>query len=791
LPSSIVDFYPDPTLVIDTDGKVMAWNKAMEDLTGFKEEDVIGKGNYEYALPFYGERVPILVDMLDWPEAKIRDYYVGATFNDGKLEAMTIMATLKGRNVVLWGTASKLLGINGKPIGAIECIRDVTALRHMEETLHRQNKKLEQWNERLKSQQAELSRVYEQLKESEEKYRLITNSTSDGLVAVDLSGIISYINPSIIEMIGLGPEFIIGRHFTDFIAEEYVDIAKEAFERGVSGSDISSFEIEGINGKGERIPLEISGGALNDSRGRILGAIVNLRSVSDRKKAREALKNAHDELERRVEERTAELTKARSMLQTVLDTIPAGIIVADAETGQIVYSNQGASRVFSPRMIGNSPYSGHDTYTLNRPDGSPIKPANSPLNRSLRRGEYVYDEELLVRHSDSSDISALISSAPVLDSGRIVGAVASVIDITERKLMESALRESEEKFRVLTETTSSAILIHRDGRFIYVNTAAERVSGFSKKEMMAVDFRNWIMPEFREMVYDYYQRRILGQQAPLRYEIKFINRKREERWAEITPGLIEYRSKPAVLVTAVDITDRKNAERSLEEAKKRAELYLDLMGHDINNMNQVAMGYLEMARNTTSKESEAAVFMDRSMAMLEESSRLVDNVRKIQQAVGGSLKLETVDMDAIIKKVRAEYSIVPGRDVTIRYRSAKGCAVVANQLLKDVFSNIVSNAIKHSMGPLKIVISVRRHKKGQYTFYQVSIEDDGPGIPDELKDAVFSRMKRGTTKAKGSGLGLYLVKTLVEGFHGEVRVEDRVAGDSKKGCRFIVTLPAA
>src|SRR5208337_4917414 len=195
------------------------------------------------------------------------------------------------------------------------------------------------------------------------------------------------------------------RHFSDFIAEEYVDIAKEAFERGVSGSDISSFEIEGINGKGERIPLEISGGALNDSRGRILGAIVNLRSVSDRKKAREALKNAHDELERRVEERTAELTKARSMLQTVLDTIPAGIIVADAETGQIVYSNQGAARVFSPRMIGNSPYSGHDTYTLNRPDGSPIKPANSPLNRSLRRGEYVYDEELLVRHSDSSDIS--------------------------------------------------------------------------------------------------------------------------------------------------------------------------------------------------------------------------------------------------------------------------------------------------------------------------------------------------------------------------------------------------
>jgi signal transduction histidine kinase len=77
------------------------------------------------------------------------------------------------------------------------------------------------------------------------------------------------------------------------------------------------------------------------------------------------------------------------------------------------------------------------------------------------------------------------------------------------------------------------------------------------------------------------------------------------------------------------------------------------------------------------------------------------------------------------------------------------------------------------------------------TYCKVSVEDDGPGIPDDLKPKLFSRFRRGPTKASGKGLGLYLVKNLVEGYGGEVSVEDRVAGDHTKGSRFVITLPAA
>jgi signal transduction histidine kinase len=208
-------------------------------------------------------------------------------------------------------------------------------------------------------------------------------------------------------------------------------------------------------------------------------------------------------------------------------------------------------------------------------------------------------------------------------------------------------------------------------------------------------------------------------------------------------------------------------------------------------MNQIALGYLEIALTKTDPKAEAGALIGRSLAMLEDSSRLIDNVRKIQQAVGRDLRLHPVDVDQILCEVSAEYSVVTNRDVYVHYSPVKGRMVIANQLLKDVFSNIVGNAIKHSAGPLDVTIGVNSLTENGKNCYEITVEDNGPGISDELKGAVFTRMKRGITKATGNGLGLYLVKTLVEGFRGRVRVEDRVSGESGKGCRFIVTLPSA
>jgi PAS domain S-box-containing protein len=247
--------------------------------------------------------------------------------------------------------------------------------------------------------------------------------------------------------------------------------------------------------------------------------------------------------------------------------------------------------------------------------------------------------------------------------------------------------------------------------------------------------------------------------------------------------------------TTQDITEIKKAEEELKEAKDQAELYLDLMGHDISNMHQIAMSQLELAQETLAEEGKLECdekeLIDTPLNTLERSAKLIDNVRKLQKLKAGEYKPEVIDLGTILTDVVTENSKILNKDVTINYNHAQGYLVKANPLLKDVFTNLVGNAIKHSNSRTTIDIEVNKINDSGLPFYKVTVEDNGPGIPDSKKEEVFHRFKRGQTQARGIGLGLYIVKTLVESFHGRVTVEDRVPGDYTKGSRFSVYLPVA
>lgn len=139
--TDIINFLPDPTFVIDRDGKVIAWNRAIEALTGIKAEEIMGKGNYEYSLPFYGERRPILIDLVLRPEPRFEETYViTKRSEDGTLSGEAYMPNLRGGEVYLFGSATALYDSYGKISGAIESIRDITERKHAEEDM--QNAKI-------------------------------------------------------------------------------------------------------------------------------------------------------------------------------------------------------------------------------------------------------------------------------------------------------------------------------------------------------------------------------------------------------------------------------------------------------------------------------------------------------------------------------------------------------------------------------------------------------------------------------------------------------------------------
>ena len=196
--------------------------------------------------------------------------------------------------------------------------------------------------------------------------------------------------------------------------------------------------------------------------------------------------------------------------------------------------------------------------------------AGADLKELTRRGG---DGELDVRlrRHDGSAIWVRVGFTTVAgESGRNVGFLGLFTDITDRKRAEESLRQSEEKFRVLADGASDPIGIVQGRRFTYVNPFLERLSGYSREELLSMDVAQLVHPDYRPLVMDRARRRQMGEPLPSHYEYKMVTRTGEARWMQLSVSRIELKGAPALIGIAHDVTDRREA----EEAVKRERAFL-------------------------------------------------------------------------------------------------------------------------------------------------------------------------------------------------------------------------
>ncbi|HLG12911.1 MAG TPA: PAS domain S-box protein [Blastocatellia bacterium] len=176
------------------------------------------------------------------------------------------------------------------------------------------------------------------------------------------------------------------------------------------------------------------------------------------------------------------------------------------------------------------------------------------INRK-RSGDLYYEEKTIT---------------PIRDGlGNITHFVSTGKDVTERKMADLALTESESKFRTLAESTSSSIVILQGDRLVYANPAAEKISGYSQEELFKLNFWALVHPEMQDEVRQRGFARQRGEIPPPMREVRIVNRSGEERRLDFTAVTIEINGKPAVLATSFDITERKRAEEALRASEER------------------------------------------------------------------------------------------------------------------------------------------------------------------------------------------------------------------------------
>jgi len=220
--------------------------------------------------------------------------------------------------------------------------------------------------------------------------------------------------------------------------------------------------------------------------------------------------------------------------------------------------------------------------------------------------------------------------------------------------------------------------------------------------------------------------------------------------------------------------------QAITETNQQANLYLDILMHDINNANLASLWYGDLLLEMLSGESkEIATKMIEGIKKSREIIRNLETIRKIQVRKND---LSAVSLDTAIQK---EVRLFPEAHIEVK---GTGAMVRADDLIGEIFNNLIGNSIKFGGSAVKIWISVDSTNPA---FVVVEVADNGPGIPDDLKSVIFRRFSQSDRQNAGKGLGLYIVKTLLERYSGTISVDDRVAGDHSQGVIFCMTFQKA
>jgi PAS domain S-box-containing protein len=263
----IIEFLPDATFVIDTDSKVIAWNRAIEQMTRVSKAEMIGKG--EYALPFYGERRPILIDLALLPDAEFekRKYDISQRSADTIYGDVHVPKIYGGKGAYLSAAASRLRDAAGNIVGAIESIRDITG--------------------RIKTE--------ESLRESEEKYRAIIENMQEGYHEVDLKGNFTFFNESMYRMLGYEREELLGMNYRQYADEENTRKVYRVYNRVYrTGESVKNFEWQIIRKDGDHRDIEVSISLIKDAEGHPTGFRGIVRDITERKLAEIELQASED-----------------------------------------------------------------------------------------------------------------------------------------------------------------------------------------------------------------------------------------------------------------------------------------------------------------------------------------------------------------------------------------------------------------------------------------------------------------------------------------------------------------
>jgi PAS domain S-box-containing protein len=598
----------------------------------------------------------------------------------------------------------------------------------------------------------------EKLKESEEIFRSITEQSLLG-IAIMQDNLIKYVNNRLAELFGIPVEEVIEWKASEFLNVIHPDdrlfVAEQARKKqsGENGV-ISRYKFRGIKKNSDIIWLELFSKTINYQ-----GKPADLVTMIDITESKSA---------------ELKLIESEENYRELYEEAPNAYFSIGSDKKLIRWNKAAES------LLG---YTKEDFLCMEVLDL--YADTENGLTKALKtfqkflQGYEIRDEILQMKHKNGNIIWVSLTVMPLMDlDGNVIESRSMIIDITERKKAEE---EISNLAKFPAENPNPVLRVNKE-EIIYNNQTGQKFFNIKVGAKIPFELYDIVQTAFKENT---------------NKTLEIVRANKVSSFV-ITP----IQGTGYANIYGIDITERKEAEQKIKGSEKkykdafnRANFYKDLFVHDINNIMQVINSSAELI-SYQSDQLEQTIDIDMITNMIKKqvmrAKKLVQSVNTLSELENNEKPIRPTEVCVLLKNtfnyINTAYQ---ERNVNIQFEYfSKRIYAMANDVLQDVFDNILINSVKYTNeNSPEIFIKITKEKRDKIKYVKIEFIDNGIGIADDRKEIIFKRGHRELKGQKGMGLGLSLVKKIVKNYNGKIWVEDRVKDDHTQGSNFILLIP--